>query len=80
MEERRYVVLLTIKAFIIDRFILNFQFMMVTGGFDRSHLDTTEIFSDNFWRTVNAKLPSPRNGLKIATTDNRVLAFGSSLF
>ena len=50
---------------------------MVTGGWTgSSRFDSTEIFSDNVWRTVAAKLPTPLAGLKVATIDNRVLAFG----
>ena len=51
---------------------------MVTGGYDGSrHLDSTEIFSDNVWRTVTAKLPAPMGSLTVATINNRVLAFGN---
>ena len=42
--------------------------------------DSTEVFSDNVWRTVVAKLPAQTNGLRIATINNRVLSFGNSLF
>ena len=48
---------------------------MVTGGY--GDLDTTEIFSDNVWRTVAAKLQW--YGQSIATINNRVLSFGKSL-
>ena len=54
---------------------------MVTGGQDDGRLlDSTEIFSDNVWRTVAAKLPRPMDSMKGATTNNRVLVFGNSLF
>ena len=55
---------------------------MVTGGYDgSSHFDSTEIFSDNVWRSVAAKLPDKTYGLRVATINNRVLAFGNlSLF
>ena len=63
----------------IDTF--NCQFLMVTGGLGdwggRSFLDSTEIFSDNVWRIVAAKLPRPMNSLRVATINNRVLAFGN---
>ena len=52
---------------------------MVTGGNDRAYLDSTEIFSDNFWRYV-AKLPTPMQNVKVATINNRVLAFGNSFY
>ena len=50
---------------------------MVTGGRDKyTSLDSTEIFSDNVWRTVAGKLPVAVWGLKVATINNRVLIFG----
>ena len=54
---------------------------MITGGNDESsvYLDSTEIFSDNVWRTVAAKLPSTLSATRVATINNRVLAFGNSL-
>ena len=54
----------------------NCQVFLVTGGFSYSHLDSTEIFSQNVWRTVAAKLPFPMFGLRVATINNRVLCFG----
>ena len=60
-----------------ERFIC--QFLMVTGGVgESSFLDSTEIFSDNVWRTVAAKLPDKTYGLRVATINNRVLAFGKA--
>ena len=50
------------------------QFVMVTGGYGSSYLDSTEIFGDNVWRTVAAKLSVTRS--KIATIYNRILCFG----
>ena len=60
----------------------NFQFILVTGGFDGllGGIDSTEIFSDNIWSTLDAKLPVPMDGLRVATINNRVLAFGNPLF
>ena len=53
---------------------------MVTGGYDgSSRLDSTEIFSDNVWRTIPAKLSAPMFGLGVVTINNRVLAFGNPL-
>ena len=50
---------------------------MVTGGQDNGrYLDSTEIFSDNVWRTVAAKLPRPMDSMKVALMNNRVLVFG----
>ena len=54
---------------------------MVTGGWTGSNrFDSTEIFSDNVWRTVTAKLPDPMYDLRVVTINNRVLTFGNSLF
>ena len=53
------------------------QFLMVTGGYAGSNLDSTEILSDNIWRTVDAKLPAPMSGFRVATINNRVLSFGN---
>ena len=53
---------------------------MVTGGFDGSRyraFDSTEIFSDNSWRSVTAKLPARMYALRVAALNNRVLAFGN---
>ena len=52
------------------------QFMMVTGGFNGDGLDSTEIFSDNRWRTVAGSLPSRMHSLRVETINNRVLVFG----
>ena len=51
---------------------------MVTGGYSGSaYLDSTEIFSDNTWRTVAGKLPEPMYALRVTTINNRVLSFGN---
>ena len=50
---------------------------MVTGGFDGSYLDTTEIYKDNDWRTVAGKLPFVMGYMKATTINNRVLIFGN---
>ena len=52
---------------------------MVTGGtgaIGSGDLDSTEIFSDNVWKTVSGKLPVPMNELRALTISNRVLIFG----
>ena len=56
---------------------------MVTGGCDLSggcekshHLDTTEVYEDNVWKTVAGKLPVGTSGLRAITINNRVLLFG----
>ena len=49
---------------------------MVTGG-SGPRLDSTEIFSDNVWRTVASKLPRPMQEFRAAMINNRVLAFGN---
>ena len=56
------------------------KFFMVTGGtgaIGSSDLDSTEIFSDNVWKTVDGKLPVPMYDLRAATISNRVLIFGN---
>ena len=51
---------------------------MVTGGFYAyGDLDSTEIFGDNVWRTVAAKLPVPMYDIRRVTINNRVLSFGN---
>ena len=51
---------------------------MVTGGWSSGiRHDSTEIFSDNVWRTVAGKLPGGGvSALRIATINNQVLSFG----
>ena len=58
------------------------QFLLVTGGYDygSGYLDSTEIFSDNVWKTLTAKLPAPMGSMRTASINNRVLAFGNFLF
>ena len=55
------------------------QFLMVTGGWtgSGSSFDSTEIFSDNVWRTVAGKLPFPLKFMKGVTINNRVIIFGN---
>ena len=54
------------------------QFLMVSGGWTGSaDLDSTEIFSDNTWRTVAGKLPEPMSSLRVTTINNRVLSLGN---
>ena len=62
---------------------------MVTGGYNEiisntnskfKPLDTTEIFSNNVWKTVAGRLPSSIWSQKVATINNRVLCFGNSKF
>ena len=52
---------------------------MVAGGLKKygSLEDSTEVFS-TYWTTVPAKLPHPMYNLRVATINNRVLAFGKS--
>ena len=50
---------------------------MVTGGYGSRALDSTEIFSDNVWRTVAGTLPAGGlYDLRMATINNKVLIFG----
>ena len=50
---------------------------MVTGGWNGTRLDSTEIFSDSVWRTVAGKLPDSMADLRVATLNNMVLLFGN---
>ena len=58
-----------------------FQLLLVTGGATLYNgnggirIASTEIYSDNAWRTVG-NLPSTMWGMSAATFDNRVLVFG----
>ena len=57
----------------------NCQILLVTGGkIGSSLLDSTEIFSNNVWRTLTAKLPVPMDNMEVATINNRLLLFGNS--
>ena len=59
----------------------NCQILLVTGGkIGSSLLDSTEIFSDNVWRTLTAKLPVPMDNMEVATINNRVLLFGNLFY
>ena len=52
---------------------------MVTGGYDWTlKMDSTELYepASGLWRIIEAKLPSPTDGLKATTVDNRVLIMG----
>ena len=53
---------------------------MVTGGdvFFGMYRDTTELFDTSVgsWRVVQGLLPAPMYGLRAATVDNKVMAFG----
>ena len=54
--------------------------ILVTGGGDGTVLlDSTEIFSDNVWRTVAGTLPQPMYRARAASIDNRVLLFGKNV-
>ena len=56
---------------------------MVTGGdvFFGMYRDTTELFDTSVgsWRVVKGLLPVPMYGLRAATVDNKVMAFGNIL-
>ncbi len=54
--------------------------LLVSGGYDGSYLDSTEIFDPSLrsWR-AGAALPSPMSGLRATNIDNRVLLFGNDI-
>ena len=76
MEERRLNhIIVLYNTCLIDSF--NFQYFMVTGGqAGPSYTDITEVYIENVWVTVAAKLPYLVEGLSVATINNRVLSFG----
>ena len=79
MEERGYTILCCIITCLMDSFTC--QILLVTGGYDSdgsNYTDSTEIFSDNVWRTLTAKLPLPMDNMEVASINNRVLLFGKS--
>ena len=53
---------------------------MVSGGYkyDGTHysFDSTEIFSNNVWRTVDGKLPRKMYSMVIATSNNKIQSYG----
>ena len=52
---------------------------MVTAGHSGTSglmRDSTEIFSDNVWRTITGKLPTKTNAIVAINIHNRVLLFG----
>ena len=56
-----------------------YQFFMVIGGGapdGSGFLDSTEIYSDNVWRTIRQKLPIKMGMFSGVTINNRVLTFG----
>ena len=59
--------------------IIILQVLLVTGGYDGSELDSTEILEDNNWR-ITAPLPSARSILRAASIDNKILVFGRNIF
>ena len=79
-EARRYYVIKDIQIILL----VTFKVLMVTGGYnqftDPHYLDTTEIYSDDVWRIVAAKLPVGISSLRAVTIDQRVLLFGKSKY
>ena len=54
-----------------------FQLMIVTGGNIGKEV-TTEIYSNNVWKTVAGKLPYEWiQGLELISIANRVILFGN---
>ena len=53
---------------------------MVSGGYkyNGTHysFDSTEIFSNNVWRTVDGKLPRRMYSMVIATYNNKIQSYG----
>ena len=54
-----------------------YQILIVTGGkIGGTHFDSTEIYSNNGWMTVTAKLPTGMIDMRATTINNRVLVTG----
>ena len=54
----------------------------MTGGYDGSYLDSTEVYdlSVGSWVVADAKLPRPMDGMRAISIHNRVLIFGKLTF
>ena len=55
---------------------------MVSGGYDGSRFDSTEVYGeDRVWKTVSGKLPIRISPLRAITiSGNRVLIFGMNYY
>ena len=54
----------------------------MTGGYDGTmNMDSTELYepASGLWRIIEAKLPSPTDGLRATNVDNRVLIMGKRI-
>ena len=49
---------------------------MVTGGWESSRLDTTEVYKDGVWIVSAGKLPVAITNLAGTTINNRAMIFG----
>ena len=50
---------------------------MVSGGYDASRVDNTEVYKDGVWTTVSGKFPTGIAGHRTTTiSSNKVLVFG----
>ena len=60
--------------------LITFQTMLVTGGYGRARLSSTELLvgTASAW-VFTGELPSPRHGLRGATIDNMVLMTGITI-
>ena len=58
-------------------YIYIYQILIVTGGHGGSiRFDSTEIYRNNVWTTVAAKLPDKMFDMRATTFNNRVLVTG----
>ena len=69
------------SALHINNVFIVLQILIVTGGSRglNEHLDSTEIFKDNVWRTGAGKLPAPMFYMRATVISNRVLLFGKTI-
>ena len=61
---------------------LHIQVFLVTGGWDGSYLESTEVYNPSVgsWTVKRARLPRPMAGLRAAYIEDQVLIFGEGHF
>ena len=58
--------------------VIIFQTFLVTGGYNRGYLSSTELLVENSAKWIySGELPTPRNALRGANIDQRVIMTGN---
>ena len=58
--------------------VIIFQTFLVTGGYNRGYLSSTELLVENSAKWIySGELPTPRDGLRGANIDQRVIMTGN---